>query len=422
MSARRYFPGPADHVPPERVHEFDIYRFDPGVTDPLEQWRRVQQSGAPRIFFTHHNGGHWVFLDYEDVREAFRNDALFSTFQTPIPPIEPYPVMQPQGVDPPEHKTFRSLLAPLFTPVAVAGMQAELRRRAGGLLAEFADRGECEFGRDFASVLPTGMFLYLMGMPEERLPEFVRLSEVFMRSNDEAERAANIQQIYGVIGEYLGWRAARLGDDLGSVLLKARDEQGQPFEVQDVLNCGFLLFVAGLDTVTSTMTFIWRHLAGKPGARRELVAMLDDHARLTVAVDELLRVHAVPNIYRRVKKDMVYRGVVMKENDRVVLPVSVANHDEQVFERAMAIDLGRAINNHLTFGAGPHRCVGSHLAKTEVMIALQEWLRRIPDFAIAPGAKLRGHLGPTLGFSRLPLVWDATIRQPADEPRQPGDG
>ena len=112
MTAHRYFPGPPDHVPLELIHEFDIYQFSPGVNDPLEQWGNLLASDAPRIFYTHHNGGHWVFLDYEDVREAFRNDARFSTFQTPIPPIEPYPVMQPQGVDPPEHKKFRSLLAP----------------------------------------------------------------------------------------------------------------------------------------------------------------------------------------------------------------------------------------------------------------------------------------------------------------------
>jgi cytochrome P450 len=97
----------------------------------------------------------------------------------------------------------------------------------------------------------------------------------------------------------------------------------------------------------------------------------------------------------------------MKENDRVVLPVSVANRDESVFEHADTIDLHREINNHLTFGAGPHRCVGSHLAKTEVTIALQEWLRRIPDFEVEADAQIRGHLGPTLGFSHLPLVWTA---------------
>ena len=405
MTAHRYFPGPPDHVPLELIHEFDIYQFSPGVNDPLEQWGNLLASDAPRIFYTHHNGGHWVFLDYEDVREAFRNDARFSTFQTPIPPIEPYPVMQPQGVDPPEHKKFRSLLAPLFTPAAVGKMQAELRRRTTALLEAFVDEGRCEFGRDFASLLPTGMFLYLMGMPEDRLTEFVKLAEVFMRSNDEAERAQNIQQIYDVIAEYLAWRSTRLGDDLGSVLISARDEHGQPFDQQDVLNCGFLLFVAGLDTVTSTMTFIWRHLARNADARRELVGMIDDREKLTVAVDELLRIHAVPNIYRRVKKDMVYHGITMKENDRVVLPVSVANRDEKVFEHADEIDLHREVNNHLTFGAGPHRCVGSHLAKTEVTIALQEWLRRIPEFDVAADAQIRGHLGPTLGFSQLPLVW-----------------
>ena len=134
MSTGRYFPSPPDHVPAGRMHEFDIYRFSPGVNDPLEQWGSLLASDAPRIFYTHHNGGHWVFLDYEDVREAFRNDSLFSTYQTPIPPIEPYPVMQPQGVDPPEHKTFRSLLAPLFKTLDTATLQ--------GLNAQIALEGQ----------------------------------------------------------------------------------------------------------------------------------------------------------------------------------------------------------------------------------------------------------------------------------------
>ena len=400
-----YFPGPADHVPVELIRDFDIFELPPGIEDPLLKWGELLEPGTPPIIYTPRNGGHWIFLDYEDIREAYRNDDLFSNYQTPIPPLEPYPVMQPQGVDPPEHKKFRSLLAPLFTPIAVKRMEEELRRRSATLIEGFVQTGSCDFVREFSSVLPTGMFLYLMGMPEDRLPEFHQLSDVFMRSNDEAVRAENINQIYAVIGDYLDYRAGHLGEDLGSVLLKARDEHGKPFERIDILNCGFLLFVAGLDTVTSTMTYIWRYLALTPEARRALCGMLDERPKLVGACEELLRINAVSNIYRRVKQDMSFRGIRMKRNDRVVLPNNIANRNASVFANPTVIDLEREVNTHLTFGAGPHRCIGSHLAKAEIMIALQEWLRRIPDFSLQPGVAIEAYLGPVMGMRNLPLVW-----------------
>ena len=400
-----YFPGPPDHVPAELIRDFDIFALPPGIEDPLVKWGELLAPDMPKIIYTKRNGGHWIFLDYEDIREGYRNDDGFSTYQTPIPPIDPHPVMQPQGVDPPEHKKFRSLLAPLFTPMAVKRMESELRRRSSGLVQEIADRGSCDFVRDFSAILPTGMFLYLMGMSEERLPEFHALSDVFMRSNDEAVRAANIQQIYAVIEDYLDWRAQHPGDDMGSLLLNARDENGEPFPRMDVLNCAFLLFVAGLDTVTSTMTYIWRYLAITPEARHKIAGMLDDREKLIAASEELLRINAVSNIYRRVKHDTTFHGIRMKRNDRVVLPNNVANRDGSVFSNPTTIDLEREVNTHLTFGAGPHRCIGSHLAKAEVMIALQEWLRRIPDFSLEPGVKIEAYLGPVMGMRNLPLVW-----------------
>ncbi len=239
-----YFPGPADHVPAELVRDFDIFELPPGIEDPLLKWGELLEPGTPPIIYTPRNGGHWIFLDYEDIREAYRNDNLFSNYQTPIPPLEPYPVMQPQGVDPPEHKKFRSLLAPLFTPIAVKRME-----------------------------------------------------------------------------------------------------------------------------------------------------------------EELLRINAVSNIYRRVKQDMSFRGIRMKCNDRVVLPNNIANRNASVFANPTVIDLERVVNTHLSFGAGPHRCIGSHLAKAEIMIALQEWLRRIPDFSLQPGVVIEAYLGPVMGMRNLPLIW-----------------
>lgn len=406
MSSTHYAPGPADHVAPELVRDFDIFALPPGVEDPIAHWATLVGDDTPPIFYTPCNGGHWVLLDYEHIREAYRDHARFSTYQTPVPPIEPYPVMQPQGVDPPEHKRFRSLLAPLFTPAAIARMENEIRRHARELIAPFAGRGRCDFVREFSAVLPTGMFLHLMGMPEERLAEFHALSDVFMRSNDEAVRAANIADIYAVIDDHLAWRATHPGDaDLASVLLGARDEHGQPFPHQDLLNCGFLLFVAGLDTVTSTMTCIWRFLATDETARHHLRASLANRERLSAATEELLRINAVANLYRRVQQDLEFHGVRMRRNDRVVLPNSIANRNARVFANPTTIDLEREVNTHMTFGVGPHRCIGAHLAKAEIMVSLQEWLVRIPDFRLEPGVGIEAYTGPVMGMRNLPLRW-----------------
>lgn len=402
----QFQPPAPDHVPPERMVDFDFFAVPPGVADPTEIWHDLVRRGVPSIFYTPRNGGHWVLMDYTDIVEAYRDHAVFSTYQTPVPPIEPFPVVQPQGVDPPEHNVFRRLLAPLFTPIAVRGMVDELQRRAAGLIDRFAARGQCDFIADFAARYPTGTFLYLFGLPEERLDEFLALASTFFRSTDAAERADNITQIYAVLDALFREKLARPGTDIASTIVMARDANGQPHDWTDILNCGFLLFVAGLDTVTNTLAYIWRYLAITPDARRYFRDRLDDPDAFLRGIEELMRINAVSNLFRRVTHDCEFRGVQLRRNDRVVLPNTIANHDPRVFENPQAIDLDRAVNVHVTFGVGPHRCIGSHLAKRELMISMQEWLRRIPDFELdpaqPPGAAFGGSV---MGFDSLWLRW-----------------
>ena len=399
-------PSPPDHVPAELMVDFDFFHIPEGVTDPAEIWHGLVARDAPRIFYTPHNGGHWVFLDYHDIAEAYRNHGLFSTYQTPIPPIEPFPVVQPQGVDPPAHKVFRSLLAPLFTPIAIRGITEELHLRAAHLIAGFAGKGSCDFIADYGAVFPTSTFLYLFGLPEQRLPECLMLANTFFRSTDPAVRAQNLNDIYAMLEALFREKMRNPGDDFATVIVLARDEEGKQHPWIDILNCGFLLFVAGLDTVTNTMAYIWRYLATNPAARQHFRERLDDPDAFLRAIEELVRINAVSNLYRRVAHDCEYKGVTMRRNDRVILPNTVANRDPKVFENPNVIDLDRTVNVHLTFGVGPHRCIGSHLAKREVMVSVQEWLRRIPDFELDPAAPPTGVFGGSvMGFESLPLRW-----------------
>ncbi|WP_416464448.1 cytochrome P450 [Sphingomonas sp. VDB2] len=388
------------------IVDFDFFDIPRGMSDPAEIWHGLVRKGVPPIFYTPRNGGHWVFLKYIDIVEGYRDHQLFSNHQTPIPPIEPFPVMQPQGVDPPDHNVFRKLLAPMFTPLAVRRMTEGLQHRANTLIAGFADAGGCDFIEDYAAKFPTATFLDLFGLPEERLPEFIALANIFFRSTDSQVRAMNVTDIYEVLDEMFRAKLREPGHDIASAIVAARDEAGGPYPWQDILNCGFLLFVAGLDTVTNTMAYVWRYLATTPEARAHFRGRLDDPAAFQIAIEELMRISAVSNIYRRVMRDCVYKGIQFRRNDRVVLPNMVANRDPAIFDNPQAINLDRKVNNHLTFGVGPHRCMGSHLAKREIMISLQQWLRRIPDFELADaGAGGVAFGGAVMGFTSLKLRW-----------------
>lgn len=402
-----HFQPPApDHVPAELMVDFDFFAIPEGVTDPAEIWHDLVRRGVPPIFYTPRNGGHWVFLDYADIVAAYRDHAVFSNHQIQIPNIEPFPVMQPNGVDPPQHKVFRNILAPLFTPAAVRAMTAELHARATGLIERFAGQNRCDFIGDFAERYPTGTFLYLFGLPEERLDEFLALANVFFRSTDADARARNVTEIYAVLEALFREKERNPGTDIASTIVMARDEHGHQHPWIDILNCGFLMFVAGLDTVTNTMAYVWRYLATTPAAQRYFVERLDDPDAFLIGIEELMRINAVSNIFRRVAHDCEFRGVQLRRNDRVVLPNTVANRDPRVFADPQAIDLDRAVNVHVTFGVGPHRCIGSHLAKREIMAAMQEWLRRIPDFELDPAQPAGSAFGGSvMGFTRLDLRW-----------------
>ena len=401
-----YFPAAPTHVPEDLIRDFDFFDMPADISDPVQIWHGLIQNGAPPIFYTPRNGGHWVFLRYADIAEAYRNHEIFSTHKAQIPPLEPYPILQPNGVDPPQHDVFRKLLAPMFTPLAVRRMTDGLHSRAERLISGFAGNGGCDFVHDYAAKFPTGTFLELFGLPEERLPEFLRISDTFFRSTDPDIRAANLLEIYDVLEELFREKERNPGSDIASTVVQSRDADGNPFPWEDIINCGFLLFVAGLDTVTNTMTYVWRYLATSPDARQKFRDRLDDPSAFLLAIEELMRINAVSNIYRRVTHDCEFKGVRFRRNDRVVLPNTVANRDPRMFNDPQTIDLDRKVNNHVTFGLGPHRCIGSHLAKREIMISLQQWLRQIPEFELDPDQDAESVFGgPVMGFTSLKLRW-----------------
>jgi cytochrome P450 len=241
-------------------------------------------------------------------------------------------------------------------------------------------------------------------MPLEKLDEFLQWEEDCLRGTPEKSRAAS-QKIEAYLADFLKQQTKSPGNNVTGAILKARDPEGKPWSDEELLSVSYLLFTAGLDTVTHTMGFIWRYLARNPEARKYIRENLDNPHRMSCIFDELMRVHTIPTNTRRVRTDTVYKGLTLKQGDVIVLSMAMANFDPTVVENPDVVDLAREVNPHVAFGMRDHRCLGSLLAKAEIEICLQEWLTRIPEFSIAPGAKTNSWVRVIAGMNSLPLVW-----------------
>ena len=393
------------HVPENLILDFN-YQLDPGnKPTPYEAIEALIKANPPEIFYTPANGGHWVATSYSAIHEIYRNYDDFTTFPVTIPPIKDKPrKLVPIEVDPPDHKKYRAILGPLFTPGAVAKMEDQVRDVAIELIEDVKSKGQCEFLTEVAEKFPPLIFLKFMGMPSDRLEEFVGWAKG-MLSNDPETQAMSGAAIGMYIAEFMAAKEHDLDDDWASLLFTAQDESGAPaLSPEERLDIAFFLFLAALDTVVNFLTNSWRHLAEKP----DLVATLRENpAKIPDAVEEMFRVFAVVNSSRMAKKTTTVKGVTIQKGEQILLMTAISNRDADKFEAPLKLDIEREDNVHLSFGAGPHRCIGSNLARSEARIFMEEWLRRIPQFAIAAGATVESKGGITLGYKSLPLEWSA---------------
>jgi cytochrome P450 len=252
--------------------------------------------------------------------------------------------------------------------------------------------------------LPTSLFLQVMGLPVDNLDQFLEWEVDLLRGPPE-KRTPAMQNIVAYLDNFLKEQAKNPGNNVTGAILKARDKDGSPWSHDELMSVSFFLFTAGLDTVTNTMGFIWRYLAQNPEARQYIRANLDNPHKMSCIFDELMRTHTVPTDTRRVRNDTEYKGLHLKKGDVIVLAMPMANYDPALVDHPDTIDLTREVNRHVAFGTGDHRCLGSLLAKKEIVVCLQEWLKRIPDFSIAPGAKISCWVKVIAGIESLPLIW-----------------
>ncbi len=359
---------------------------------------------------------------HETVMEALRDPDRFSSDMDAVDMGNVRPLI-PLQIDPPDHLKFRKLLDPLFAPREVAKLEGEVRRLTRELLDEFADDGEVELNEAFAVPLPCTIFLALLGLPQTDLPRFLRIKDDIIRPPGMATREANAirrrtaQEIYEYFEPVIEARRDDPRDDLITRLVEA-EVDGHRLSTDDILDICFLFLIAGLDTVTATLTCAVAHLAEHPEHRRALV---DDPTLVPAAVEELLRWETpVPGVARVCARDTEIDGVEIAAGTRVTVMIGSANTDGEEFDHADEVDFRRSGNRHLAFGGGIHRCLGSHLARLELRVALEELHRRIPDYELAPGTVLE-YAEALRTVERLPLVWPVRSqerRAGGEEPRR----
>lgn len=406
-------PKPA-HVPDALVYDFDLFRDPALLADPHARILDIVQH-APPIFWTPRNGGHWMVTSYEDNFEVSRTSECFSSEFIPkaqvqamlamLPPDAPrIPMMVPIFLDPPEHTKYRLPLASAFSPKTINALKGDIRSLAASLVEKVANQGGCEFMSAIAEPLPVHVFLKMMGLPLERMREFRDLVRECVRGAAEpVEKAvATSLKIVAAMRESFLERKQNPRDDLISLLWNIEID-GRPTTLEDLEDFGALLFVAGLDTVMLAMGFAARHLAANPSLQRQLRAEPD---LIPEASEEMLRRYTFISPVRRVAKDLQFQGVSMKEHEKVICFLPGADLDGRRFPNPERYDLEREDKTHLVFNAGPHRCLGSHLARIEIQILYEELLSRLPEFRLDPDHAPVFHGGNNIGLESLHIVWD----------------
>lgn len=385
------------------------YHYDNTADGPVlshhQRWDEIAASHSG--FRSSIARGFWVVTDGTAVQQALQDWRTFSNRSVTALDPDPKFLWIPEMLDPPVHTEWRRLLGREFSPKTIAAREPEIRQVAVELIDRLAETGGADVLDEFARRFPTRIFLRLMGLPEEDLDTFLDwvhdiLHLSFEQDPDRSRQLAAIQAVSAYFTEQIALRRESPRDDLLSRAM-TWEIAGGPISDEDMLAFCVLMFQAGLDTVPISVGWMLYHFASHPEQRRAIVA---DPSLIPTAVEEILRVYTFVIPARKATKDVEIGGCPVKAGEMVMLPTAVTNRDPERYENPTAVDLGRKTSNHIAFGSGPHRCLGSHLARLELNVAVEEWHRRIPEYRIAAGQDIE-ETGNMYGVKALRLEWQA---------------
>ncbi len=394
------------------------------VTGPVSDWAADFSHLAPEwsadpypilgdlrqrcpIARTERFGGGWLPTRYEDVAAIAHDTENFSSLSVIMgnfrPPRDLAPVggSPPITSDPPFHHDARKLLIPAFTKAAVSRRETATRALCDSLIDAFEGRDVVDAANDYAQHIPMRVIADMLGFPPQDGPQFRgfvknRLEGINLPQQERVTRmSALFHYLHAQVNDHLDHPR----DDLTTFLINA-ELRGRKLEVSHILGTMTLLLIAGIDTTWSAIGASLWHLAGNPQDRRRLVA---EPGLLPTAAEEFLRAYAPVTMARLVSQDTHFGGVDMKADDWILLSFPAANRDPAQFDRADQVIIDRQVNQHAAFGLGIHRCLGSHLARMELRVALQAWLERIPDFSLDDPSAVTWATGQVRGPRMLPL-------------------
>ena len=389
--------------------DYDI--FDEAyISDPYGIWDELRAQ-CP-IAHTERWGGSWLPTTYADVTEIARDIENFPSGNgiAVIPPPDGAgpgsggPILSagvpPISADPPLHTWTRRLILPTMSPQRVDEYEVFTRELCVQLVDGFLERGGGDAAAEYAQQIPVRVIGHILGVPETMAPVFTEwVRDVLEFAHDAERRMRGITGILQYLTGALDERIATPTDDFISELL-ASEHDGQPIERPVVMGMCALLLIAGIDTTWSSIGSAMWHLATHPDDRRRLVA---EPELMPTAIEELLRAYSPVTMARRLSHDVDFNGCPMKAGDRILMNFPAANRDPAAFPDADKVVLDRQVNRHVAFGAGIHRCAGSNLARMELRVAIEEWLRRIPEFDLDPSGEVTWAGGQVRGPRTIPV-------------------
>jgi cytochrome P450 len=385
------------------VHDFD--HTDPQWTDdPFAIWDQLR--AACPVVHTDRFLGCYLPTTYEAVKQIAYDTEHFSSRRVIVRDVRPEITARapPITSDPPEHKPAKQLLLPPFTPDAMKKLEPRVRAICNELIDDFIAEGKCDAAARYSRHIPVRAIAHMLGIPEKDGDLFIKwIHEILeLGIKDDATLMRAVQEMTGYFAAHLEDRKKHPTGDLISALMRAKGPDGQPLEDGHVLGSLRLLLIAGIDTTWSAIGASLWHLAKTPSDRARLVA---EPELMPIAVEELLRAYSPVTMAREVMKETTVAGCPVKAGNMVLLSFPAANRDPAVFPDADKVVLDRKENRHAAFGLGIHRCVGSNLARMEMVVALEEWLKRIPEFSLDPAGTVTWSQGTVRGPRQLPVLF-----------------
>jgi len=393
------------HVPPELVRPCRIFDRVSVFENPYETILPEIHRG-PTVFYTGNvNPGPvagWVVRRAEDLRAIYNDTENFykqgnTQFAAMIG--EDWDII-PTELDPPRHAGFRAALNPVYSPSNMAKLDSRVREQARVFIDRFKDEGACEFIKDFAIPFPVTIFLDLLNFPQEEMEQFLIWENILLRSHTNGERVASVHAIKDYLLRAIADRKKHPGEDLISIALTL-EVDGRKWTDEEVFGHCFNLYLGGLDTVTANLGLHMHHLATHAEDQATLRA---NPKQMVVAVEEFLRAYPAVTTARLCRNPYTLGDVTFMPGDYIAMSTPLAGRDPEFYDAPQEVRLDRK-PSHMTLGFGIHRCLGQHLARRELQIALQEFLAAIPPFRVAPDFRVPFFLGNVIHVDELQLRW-----------------